>query len=57
MVKVFSEWDIGLGNNFCLEGTVEEAKLEVKEIFEDFEDELGLSFKEACNENLITFDD
>ncbi len=56
-VKIFSEWDMSYGHNWCFEGTIEEAIKETKETwdFMEFDKELRMTFEQACEQNLIQF--
>lgn len=53
IVKVFSEWDIGFGNNDCFEGSIKKVTKQVKSMYDDFADEIGHTFEEAIEFGLI----
>lgn len=57
IIKVSSEWDLGLGLNYCEEGTLAEVEKRTAENFKDFERELGMTFQEACDDGLISFEE
>ncbi len=58
LFSVFSEWDIGFGNNDCFESeSLEIVTAEVKEMFSDFEDELEMTFEEAVSDGLIQIEE
>lgn len=57
LIYVYSEWDIGFGYQDCFIGTIKSAKKEVKELykFQDMKKNVGISFKKAVKDGLISF--